>query len=367
MSDYYIYEGEEEEEEEDYENYDYDDEYHDHLNDAFRGRDEDADEDFSEVELRDCHMYLPREHANNVLMMLKKQYETSQHLDITIKTADKEVKAHKCLVAACIPYIRTYLENCPDTESINLSHLNSNCVCQIIEWCYTGLIKVSISDVQDFLVSADFLCIDQVFKNCTDFILKRLTLENCYEIYSLACTFQACDFKKKVKQYILNHPVELFKQNLLGTIPKDEMVEIVADPSLIITDDEGYPMMDGDQEFQLFKLVCKYISQNNLEHYWPDLLKGALRLSLLSEQQLREIIAVVDALNDSSDRQACLTTLNITLHNRKAKRQENPACLKPRKNLESWFFCVLCGVTDEPFQHQQQQTLKTLDITQNVF
>lgn len=285
-------------EDEDYNNHeidDYDDddelEYHDSQGDYHLSHknDDDADENCSEVERRDSHTYLPHDHPSEVLQMLKKQFDQQQHLDLAIQSSNTTVNVHKCLLAACSPYINAYLHNCPTKNYVDISHLNSECISKIIEWCYTGFIKFSIENVEDFLVAADFLCIDQVFKNCTDFILKRLSLDNCYEIYTLACTFQACDFKNKVKCFILNHAVILIKQDLLGVISKEEIVEIIADPALFITDDDGYPMMDGDQEYRLFQLVQHYITHHNLPQYWPDLLKKGLRLSIMSEQQLKLI------------------------------------------------------------------------------
>ena len=322
-----------------WEHNDYDDDDPLEFNDDERDHisykdDENTDDDSSEVELRDSHIYIPREHANTVLLMLKKQYEQSQNLDLIIKTSNAEIKAHKCLIAACSPYINTYFQNCSNSNSIDLSHLNPECVKKIIDWCYSGYMKVSISDVQDFLISADFLCIDHVFKNCTDFILKRLTLENCYEIFTLSCNFQACDFKNKVKRYMLNNFGQLFKQDL-DKLPKEELVEIIADSSLVLADDDGFPITDGDLEFKLLHIIKKYLSDHSLLNYWPNILKHSLRLSLMSEQQLKEIIEDFNKSLEFEDKKVCVKLLKDSLQCKKSKKPENSIWLKPRINLES--------------------------------
>lgn len=314
------------------------------------------EDDSNKEEFQNTHL-----HSSKLHQMLFQQFKKQQNLDLIIKSNKTKISVHRWLFAACCPRIKNYLTEHPNSQEIDLSNLNSECVRKIIDWCYTGSMHFSISIMKDFLVAASFLKIHQIFPNCTDFIFKEITFDNCFEIYNSANTAQAFEFKSKVKTYILKNFVEIFRQEKhLKVISKEEMIEIIMDPSLFIVDKDGYPMTDCDAEFCLFNLLCKYICHTNLSHYWPDILKNSLRMSIMSEQQLEEIRKIMNDLVDLEVKKECLKVLEIALRCKQGEKVGCPMWLQKRENLDRLRYSpseTFCST----YLHHNQSELKSFN------
>ena len=108
--------------------------------------------------------------------------------DFTLKSGidDKEYKAHKIILASQSKYFRGFFRNTPNTSSVSLNY-DHLVIEACIEGLYTGATPITFENVQDILMAADYLGIDDIVKQATNFIILNMDDSNCYEILMFGC------------------------------------------------------------------------------------------------------------------------------------------------------------------------------------
>ena len=120
---------------------------------------------------------------------LKTLYDRQSEIDLTLLTQDKEViLCHSIVAAANSPYIQQCLENnvkCDialsnnnSTYCIQIADVNRNVLSRIVEYFYTGDIKITIAAVTDLLLASIVLQIDCLIEKSYAIVRKSLCIKN---------------------------------------------------------------------------------------------------------------------------------------------------------------------------------------------
>ena len=127
-----------------------------------------------------------------LIPFLKTLYDRQSEVDLTLLTQDKEViLCHSIVAAANSPYIQHCLENNINCDSpqhnnstfcVQIADVNKNVLSRIVEYFYTGDIKITIADVTDLLLAATVLQIGCLIEKSYDIVRESLCIEN-YESF----------------------------------------------------------------------------------------------------------------------------------------------------------------------------------------
>mgnify|MGYP002835327806 CR=1 FL=1 len=101
-------------------------------------------------------------------------------IDITLKVAGTEIRAHKLVLASCSPYLEGLLAgNFVEAEQdvVALPELNGAAVAAVIDACYTGTIEMTRTAASGVLRAANMLQIGEVEAAATNWVAEQLSVD----------------------------------------------------------------------------------------------------------------------------------------------------------------------------------------------
>lgn len=128
-----------------------------------------------------CSNYSPR-----LLSNLHTFRQRSSFCDIEIVADSRTFKAHRVILAACSPYFRAMFDGglCEQQQSlVKLNQVSGRIFEQLLGFIYSGEIDINKDNVQNLMISADMLELNEVVIGCTEFLIKELHPSNAVGIY----------------------------------------------------------------------------------------------------------------------------------------------------------------------------------------
>lgn len=171
--------------------------------------------------------------------------------DIVLRVENEEIHAHRIVLIAFSPYFRAMFgphtkesaENC-----IQFPSLNAEAVRALIDFAYTGEIVITGDNVQDLLITSNFLNVLSVQKACCDFIKANLDVFNCLDVFIFA-DFQGCnELRSDSKLFITQHFLEVALQPMFLEIPEELFLELIADDYVVTGDRLTIPIPTQQEE-----------------------------------------------------------------------------------------------------------------------
>ena len=161
-----------------------------------------------------------------------------------------------------------------------MENLNFYAKCNIVSTLYTGKLKITEENVEELLVTANYLLLGRLVDACCDFLRRQLDVHNCWEMYSFAEAHCCGELKRAAKRYILKN----FGQ--ISTSSSFLDASIAQLQTLLGMDNLNVP-----DERQVFDAIIRWVSHDpkaRTDHL-SDLLKS-VRLPYLSETTLNAVL-----------------------------------------------------------------------------
>lgn len=116
-------------------------------------------------------------HSDQILEQLNVQRYYAAFCDITVRVEDVDFKLHKCVLAASCAKLQGMLFNMrPECGNIlTLKDLSLNGFRCVVEYIYTGILKLDSMYVHDILAASQFFEIREIEKYCLDFFKNSRT------------------------------------------------------------------------------------------------------------------------------------------------------------------------------------------------
>ena len=116
-------------------------------------------------------------HSDQILEQLNVQRYYAAFCDITVRVEDVDFKLHKCVLAASCAKLQGMLFNMrPECGNIlTLKDLSLNGFRCVVEYIYTGMLKLDSMYVHDILAASQFFEIREIEKYCLDFFKNSRT------------------------------------------------------------------------------------------------------------------------------------------------------------------------------------------------
>ncbi len=238
-----------------------------------------------------------KSHSKDLLSGMYEAYQDGRFCDVTLKVPPLELKAHKLVLVSLSEYFRAMLtDGLKETRQseIEFPELDPAMARILLDFAYTGNIRITGENVQELLVTANFLGITSVMNACCEFIEERIDNENCIEILHFADGYGLTELFRADVDFVASHMADFENDPVLHDIPYNIFSEIVSSEKMIMK--VGDEMVSPDaQEQKLFNVVLRYIQHDSEErkHFLPKLLAGPVRLPLMSNKQLSEVESVV--------------------------------------------------------------------------
>ncbi|KAL7057034.1 hypothetical protein AAHC03_019346 [Spirometra sp. Aus1] len=183
--------------------------------------------------------------------------------DVTIKLRDGQLAAHRCILAVRIPHFRQRLleanDDRPHTSAavLSLPGVERSTMQQILAYAYTGVVAVTMAEIQQLLLTARCLGMEALSTTCCAFILQRLSAENILHIWMFARTSNIKELLDGC--YLFMH--EQFEQTaaspLFHLLPKTILLRLLPNDDIRVSSEES-----------VFRAIVRWLEGEN-----PDAVK----------------------------------------------------------------------------------------------
>ena len=160
-------------------------------------------------------VYHNRDNSNDAFECLAEFRDQGLLCDLLLSVDNKEIRAHRIILAAVSPYFRAmFLGKLVESNQnrVVLHDFDASAIESIVQYAYTGVVEIDEFNVQSILYASALLQIDVVKQACCEFLLKVLDVSNCLGIRSLAETLSCHELFEKAHQFVVDHFGDILKQ-----------------------------------------------------------------------------------------------------------------------------------------------------------
>ena len=264
--------------------------------------------------------------------------ETLDHpFDVTLVVEDgKKFKAHRRVLSKASPFFEKLLKSDMKESNqgvIRLEMLTELCLRDILEFIYTGSVKISTEDnAQELIAMADYLVLPDL-KTMAEKLLvdNEITVSNAISTHYFAERYRCEELVSVYKNFILANFTTVAKTEEFFNLPSREV-------KMWISSDE----IDVSAEEDVFQIITLWIDHEKSERkkYFAELFRE-VRLVYVSRDFLHSDVVTNDLVNDN---EGCM---DLVRHAMELIDSENyhHHTVRPRKSLEIPVILIFCART----------------------
>ncbi|XP_069135381.1 actin-binding protein IPP-like [Argopecten irradians] len=204
-------------------------------------------------------------YSKTLLKSLYKSWQDGEFCDITLHVGEKKIKAHKNILSSLSEYFKVLFHMDAENKSdVELYDVDFECLELLLKFAYTGSLEVTLDNVQNLFVVADYLQVEFVRNTCEKILLKKVDKTNCVSMLLIAEKFYLANIKKRCLDLIGKYLEEVSQSEEFLSIPYDTVLELFERDDLIVFRD-GYPLPNDLVELAVLEASIRYISGQSEE------------------------------------------------------------------------------------------------------
>lgn len=151
-------------------------------------------------------------HFEKIVMGLDDLRRKSLLCDYTLKADDESFAVHKIVMVACSDYFQAMLtsniKECKE-KTVELKGITANGLRIIVDFAYTGELKLNMPNVEDVLSAATHLQVSDAMNLCSKYLEASISVQNCVDILNIAELYSLEPLHLASTQFMLHNFEEL--------------------------------------------------------------------------------------------------------------------------------------------------------------
>ncbi|CAH1262445.1 KLHL11 [Branchiostoma lanceolatum] len=230
-----------------------------------------AEDEFSSEPVRE---FCTGDHPGNILQNLKGLRDTGTLCDIVLVVGNREIFAHRAVMAAGSQYFASiYRSDYTETHAsrIELGSLDAGGVETVVQYIYTGVLRLTLGNVHVVLAAATHLDVLHLKDYCRQFLSDNISLGTCLSVWAVADLYDMDQLKEQALKFILDNFTEIMVMEDVLELPMERLLELLFKDALFV-----------DKEEDLFELVVRWTKYDivNRKAMFPKLL-ASIRTPLM--------------------------------------------------------------------------------------
>ena len=201
----------------------------------------------------------PSHHRQQLIERLDILKTDQSFCDVTVAVKDGEFNAHKVVLAAASPFIRSLLttdmrESKEQLIRIELEEATASVMEDVLQYVYTGNVSVSEESAHNLIVIADYLLLPGLKTMACNFLKENVTIENCIVNYYFAEKYQCAELKEEAREVINSNFSAVMETDDFLSLNMEQVMEWVSSDDITVNAEED-----------VFKGIVKWVSHNKNE------------------------------------------------------------------------------------------------------
>lgn len=113
---------------------------------------------------------------------------------------------------------------------------------KLVEFCYTGVIKINSGNISEVTRTATMLQFTKVQEHCIAYYSKVMTASTALEIREIADVYSIMQLKKIAHDFVLEHFMKVFKCEQFLELSVDDLIELLTDDNINVAEEEDVLM-----------------------------------------------------------------------------------------------------------------------------
>lgn len=174
-------------------------------------------------------------------------------------------------------------------KEITMKEIEPHALESLINFAYSGIVKIDNQNVQGLMVGASFLQLNQVRDACAKFLITRFHPHNVLGIRNFADSLTHIQLLTAADKFIHNYFSKIASSDEFLNLSFDDLLDIIRRDEINVTSEE-----------KVFEACIKWVKYNEEERssLLPEVL-SKVRLPLLSPQFLADSVATEELIRSS--------------------------------------------------------------------
>ncbi len=199
--------------------------------------------------------------------------------DVVLIVDGEPIHAHRIVLSSLSPYFKAmFTGDMAESKQreITINGIDADTLESIVDYAYTANIKITEDNVQLLLPAASILQFEEIRQVCSDFMLHRLSTDNCLGVRIFAEIHGCPHLESAASVFSQSHFPEVSKKEEFLNFTVDQLKELMSKDQLNV-----------QSEFEVFEALMNWIEQDkeSRQKYIADLV-NQVRLPLLSVKEL---------------------------------------------------------------------------------
>ncbi|XP_023249802.1 kelch-like protein 22 isoform X1 [Seriola lalandi dorsalis] len=155
--------------------------------------------------------------------------------DVVLLVEGRPIQAHRILLAASCDYFRgMFAGGLRETQQqeIPIHGVSYMAMKKILDYIYTSEIELDLECVQEVLIAATLVQLENVIGFCCDFLFSWLDESNILEVHHLADLYGLQQLDARLHSYILRNIQTLSRTDVYRQLPQDEVFKALSSDEL---------------------------------------------------------------------------------------------------------------------------------------
>ncbi|XP_049823492.1 kelch-like ECH-associated protein 1 isoform X3 [Aethina tumida] len=239
--------------------------------------------------------------------------------DVVLEVGCDVFHAHRVVLAAASPYFKAMFTGGLKESEMNrvkLQGVSATAMSRLINFMYTGMIRVTENTVCQLLPAATMLQVPNVIQACCDFLERQLDPSNAIGIASFAEQHGCIELYKKANQYIERHFSQICHEEEFLQLSAQQLISLIKKDELNVQDEK-----------EVYNAVLKWVKYDeDNRHMKMECILSAVRCQFLPPKFLNDQMTNCDVIKKTPACKEYLARIfkDLTLHIRTAVKERSP-------------------------------------------
>lgn len=260
-------------------------------------------------------------HASKRFEEFRSMWKATEFCDLNLRVSGRIFPVHKIVLISCSPYFKAMFSNEKliehDKKEIELFEVDADATYTILDYLYSGCLRLSKNNIITVLRDADFFILDDVKTLCCRYLCDTINVQTCIRNYNLGLQYNFDQLVDRAKQYILRRLVDVYKTPSFLEISYEKILQIFESSNL-----KGY--IDGNWTY---KAIIEWVKYDLLNR--KPLLSDIM--ALVPKEKINFDFYLSDMKDESllqEDRKCMVWLLDYVTENRKQVEREKIICVR---------------------------------------